>query len=198
MVSPTTSPRPVTMLNTPAGIRAACSASVIICVCQALISLGLITAVQPEAIAVASLLQIKPASLFHGVIRPATPTGVITTVARPTRSSKLNCFSAQRIVWAGQAAIQFARADGAPYSVISASSRSASRARTARYILSSTAMRSSRVVRDQAGKASFAATMARRVSSSSARRTWPITASVAGLNRSKSSLPCGVTNSPLI
>jgi hypothetical protein len=33
------------------------------------------TAVQPAANAVASLLQMKPASLFQGVIRPATPTG---------------------------------------------------------------------------------------------------------------------------
>jgi hypothetical protein len=53
------------------------SASVTTCVWIALISLGLTTAVQPAAIAAASLPQMKPASLFHGVMRPATPRGFI-------------------------------------------------------------------------------------------------------------------------
>jgi len=47
--APTTSPRPLTMLNTPAGRPAACRRSTTISVCSALISLGLITAVQPAA-----------------------------------------------------------------------------------------------------------------------------------------------------
>ncbi|MNN22217.1 hypothetical protein D3C81_1355680 [compost metagenome] len=82
---PTTSPRPVTILNTPGGTSAACSASVTMRVCIALISLGLMTAVQPAATAAASFPQIKPASLFQGVINPATPIGCITTSAPPTR-----------------------------------------------------------------------------------------------------------------
>ena len=189
------------MLTTPAGICAACSASVTICVCQALISLGLITAVQPAAIAVASLLQIKPASLFHGVINPATPTGVITTCARPAGStnSKLASVSiACLMVCAGHVAIHCEREAGAPYSVTIASSKSASLARTAWYIRSRTSRRCCFVVRDQQGKAAFAAAIARRASSSSASRAWPIISSVAGLNSAKVSLPCGVTNSPLI
>ncbi len=50
---------------------------------MALNSLGLITVVQPAAIAMASLLQIDPALLFHGVINSETPTGSITTVDVP-------------------------------------------------------------------------------------------------------------------
>ncbi len=98
MVSPTVSPRPVTMLNTPGGRSAACNASVTICVCRALISLGLITAVQPAASAAASLPQIKPASLFHGVMSPATPSGVISTRAAPAVITNSNASSAA-IAW---------------------------------------------------------------------------------------------------
>jgi len=54
---------------------------------MALISLGLITVVQPAAIAMASLLQMAPALLFHGVISTETPTGSMTTVAEPMRRS---------------------------------------------------------------------------------------------------------------
>jgi hypothetical protein len=54
-------------------------------VCNALISLGLITQVDPLAIAIASLPQMKPALLFHGVISPTTPSGSIVT--RRCRSS---------------------------------------------------------------------------------------------------------------
>ncbi len=93
-VSPTVSPRPVTMLNTPGGSAASRSASVTICVCRALISLGLMTAVQPAASAAASLPQINPASLFHGVISPATPSGVICTVAAPAEVTNSNASSA--------------------------------------------------------------------------------------------------------
>src|SRR5260370_40091458 len=83
--APAVSPRPVTMLNTPGGSPASCSASVTTRVWMALISLGLTTAVQPAASADASLPQTKPASLFHGVISPATPSGCITTSADPAR-----------------------------------------------------------------------------------------------------------------
>ncbi|MNL37586.1 hypothetical protein D3C87_1597410 [compost metagenome] len=92
--SPTTSPRPLTTLNTPGGSPASCNALTTTCVCNALISLGLMTAVQPAASAVASLLQMKPALLFQGVIRPVTPTGVRMTLAMPTCSSKSNACNA--------------------------------------------------------------------------------------------------------
>lgn len=55
---------------------------------MALISDGLITMVVPAAIAVASLVQMKPMLLFQGVIAAATPTGSITTSALPIRRVK--------------------------------------------------------------------------------------------------------------
>jgi len=67
--APTTSPRPVTILNTPAGRPASCRASVRTCVWMALISLGLMTTVQPAARAVASLLQMEPKLLSTGLWR---------------------------------------------------------------------------------------------------------------------------------
>ncbi len=48
-------------------------ASVRICVCIALISLGLMTIVVPAAMAVASFEVMKPILLFHGVMAAATP-----------------------------------------------------------------------------------------------------------------------------
>ncbi len=48
---------------------------------MALISLGLMTAVQPAAMAMASLPQMKPVLLFQGVMIPTTPSGCITTSA---------------------------------------------------------------------------------------------------------------------
>ncbi|MCY1249247.1 hypothetical protein D9M72_627640 [compost metagenome] len=50
---------------------------------MALISDGLITIVVPAAIAVASLVQMKPMLLFQGVMAAATPTGSMTTAALP-------------------------------------------------------------------------------------------------------------------
>ncbi len=76
------------MLNTPAGRPASCRASMTTWVWIALISLGLITAVQPAATAKASLLQMKPALAFQGVINPTTPTGSITTSAAPMRRTR--------------------------------------------------------------------------------------------------------------
>lgn len=55
---------------------------------MALISDGLITIVVPAAIAVASLVQMKPILLFHGVIAAATPTGSMTTSALPICRAK--------------------------------------------------------------------------------------------------------------
>lgn len=51
------SPRPWTMLINPLGNCAACTHSAISCVCQVLISLGLVTTAQPEASAAAVLLK---------------------------------------------------------------------------------------------------------------------------------------------
>ncbi len=82
--APTSLPRPVTTLKTPFGKPASCNASVTTCVWIGLNSLGLMTEVQPAAMALASLLQIEPAVLFQGVMSPATPTGSMTTVASPT------------------------------------------------------------------------------------------------------------------
>ncbi len=79
--APTTSPRPLTTLNTPGGRPASCSASTRIWVWVALISLGLMTLVQPAAMAIASLPQMKPTLLFHGVMIATTPSGSITTSA---------------------------------------------------------------------------------------------------------------------
>jgi len=91
--SPTSLPRPTTMLNTPAGKPASCSASATTWVWIGLISLGLITDAQPAASADASLLQIEPAVLFHGAISAATPTGCMTTFASPIRRVSSYCCS---------------------------------------------------------------------------------------------------------
>ena len=91
-----------------------------------------------------------------------------------------------------------AREAGAPYSSMIASSSSCRRAFMASCIRRSSAMRSALLVREKTGKARFAAAMAVRASSASARRTRPITCAVAGLWRSNSSVPCGVTKVPLI
>ncbi len=85
--APTASPRPVTMLTTPGGRPARCSARVMTSVCTALNSLGLITALLPAAMAIASLLAMKPAFAFHGVIMPTTPCGTMVTRAPPTSRS---------------------------------------------------------------------------------------------------------------
>jgi hypothetical protein len=85
--APTTSPRPVTMLKTPGGSPAPCSTRVMSAVCAALSSLGLMTDVLPAAIAIASLLAMKPMFAFHGVIMPTTPCGTIVTRAPPTSRS---------------------------------------------------------------------------------------------------------------
>ena len=73
-------PRPVTTFKRPFGSLASCRASTNTRVCSALISLGLITTVQPAATAEASLRQMNSAFAFHAVISPATPTGSRVTV----------------------------------------------------------------------------------------------------------------------
>ncbi len=81
--APTTSPRPITTLQTPLGSFAAITHSIITCVCSELSSLGLITTVQPAPTADASLRQMNSAFAFQAVTRPATPTGSKMTVVLP-------------------------------------------------------------------------------------------------------------------
>jgi hypothetical protein len=57
-------------------------------------------------------------------------------------------------------------------------------------------MRSLFDVRESGPCAFLAAAMAARPSSSSANRTWPMTSSSDGLNRSKSSVPWGTSSFP--
>src|SRR4029077_12000644 len=78
--APTTSPRPITTLQSPFGSLASCTHSSHACVCNALSSLGLITVVHPAARADASLAHRKNEFAFQGVIKPATPTGSKVTV----------------------------------------------------------------------------------------------------------------------
>src|SRR5258708_19698064 len=85
---------------------------------MALISLGLMTTVQPAASAVASLLQMKPAFEFQGVMRPATPTGSITTWALPTwrvSGERSSVFAASRKDPAPYDATPLARDTAPPY-----------------------------------------------------------------------------------
>src|ERR1700756_1632356 len=81
--APTTSPRPITTLQSPFGSLASCTHSSHACVCNALSSLGLITVVHPAAKADASLAHRKNEFAFQGVIKPATPTGSNVTVVLP-------------------------------------------------------------------------------------------------------------------
>src|SRR5260370_30319546 len=95
--APTTSPRPVTTLQSPFGSFASCTHSSHACVCNALSSLGLMTAVQPAASADASLAQRDNEFAFQGVITPATPTGSNVTVVLPqllVRGSSWSALSA--------------------------------------------------------------------------------------------------------
>ncbi|MCY1223220.1 hypothetical protein D9M72_353380 [compost metagenome] len=57
---------------------------------MALISLGLMTAVQPAATAVASFPAIKPLLAFHGMMMPTTPSGVNCTSEKPIFFVKSN------------------------------------------------------------------------------------------------------------
>src|SRR5713226_8299485 len=94
--APTTSPRPITTLQTPLGSLAAVRHSIITCVCSELSSLGLITTVQPAPTADASLRQMNSAFAFQAVIKPATPTGSNVTVVlaqlrvKDRKSTRLN------------------------------------------------------------------------------------------------------------
>ncbi len=86
--APTVGPSPLTRLKTPAGTPAASITSAQICADRGAISLGLSTTVQPTARAGATLQAIWLIGQFHGVIRPHTPMGSLTTRFGPRSSSK--------------------------------------------------------------------------------------------------------------
>src|SRR5262245_65758489 len=72
IASPTVGPSPLTRLNTPLGTPASCRISANRMALNGAISLGLSTAVQPAAIAGASLDVTWFNGQFQGVIRPQT------------------------------------------------------------------------------------------------------------------------------
>src|ERR1700674_1504754 len=85
---------------------------------MALISLGLITTVQPEAIAGANFTAIEPALEFHGVNMATTPTGSNTVFEVPTvvvRSKSWSTPLKFRKIFAARLLEPFARSCGAPY-----------------------------------------------------------------------------------
>ena len=123
---------------------------------------GFSTMVQPVASAGATLQVIWFSGQFQGVIRVQTPIGSLTIRVVPQSSSKAKVFKSSIAVemWPMPAQPTWARsasAAGAPISSVTALARSAARFWYSATIRSITAMRSSRVVRDQAGKALRAA-----------------------------------------
>ena len=86
--SPTTGPKPLTRLKTPAGKPAAWMISVKIMALTGAISLGFNTTVQPAAKAGATLRVIWLRGKFQGVMQPTTPIGSRTTKELPTFSSQ--------------------------------------------------------------------------------------------------------------
>ena len=197
--APTTSPRPATTLQRPFGRFAACTHSSHTRVCRALISLGFMTTVQPAATAEASFTQRKNAFAFHGLIRPATPTGSRVTVVLPqlrVSGSSCSAFSAARNTSAPDCTIRPANWRTPPYSSTMTSVRSPMRAETALCRLRRISERSSFVVRPKLGNTCLAAAIARRASSSSASVTWAITSPLVGLTMSMTSRPWDATNAP--
>ena len=91
--APTPGPSPWTRLNTPAGTPAASMISVKICAEYGATSEGLSTIVQPVASAGNTLQAIWLIGQFHGVIKPQTPIGSLTTSVLPCCSSNLKFFS---------------------------------------------------------------------------------------------------------
>ena len=88
MAAPTSGPSPFSTLKTPLGTPASCSTSANSSADDGVYSDGLRIIVQPAAIAGATLQAIWLSGQFHGVIMPMTPTGSLTSMAEPRRSSK--------------------------------------------------------------------------------------------------------------
>ena len=73
--APASDPSPVTRFTTPAGNPASSTSSISLSVVSEVCSAGLITTVQPAAMAGASFATAIVSGTFHGTISPATPTG---------------------------------------------------------------------------------------------------------------------------
>lgn len=161
---------------------------------------GLSTMVQPVASAGNTFTAIWFMGQFHGVIRPQTPIGSLTTSVAPRCSSNTKSFSTAiaalkcpdpRPTWKPPAS-----AAGAPISSVSAAARSPARFWYSSRMFWSTSTRSSRVVVDQPGKARRAAATARSTSAAEPRATLPQTSSVAGFTTSKVPAPAGSVHWP--
>ncbi len=85
---PTTGPTPKIMLNTPGGTPQASMISVRICAENGATSEGFSTTVQPTASAGAVFAHIWCTGQFHGVMKPHTPIGSLSTAFGPFNSSK--------------------------------------------------------------------------------------------------------------
>ena len=199
--APTTSPRPVTMLNRPAGAPAAWSASVTIWVWMALISLGLITTVQPAAMAVAILLQMKLTLLFQGgegghhAQRRHADLGPTDRAVEVIGLQSLGCLEE------GAGVPPRHRFDAARRRAVIFDNRSDLIVEPRLHRVVELPQHSDALglggPRDQTGSARLAAAMAARASSISPSRTVPMTASVDGLNNLNRSVPCGVTKAQI-
>src|SRR4029077_11393671 len=91
--APTPGPSPKTRLYTPAGTPAASMISVKIWAEYGATSYGSSTIVQPVANAGYTLTAIWLIGQFHGVMRPHTPIGSLTTSVEPCCSSNSYFFS---------------------------------------------------------------------------------------------------------
>ena len=152
IAAPTVGPSPFTRLKTPGGTPASCRISVKRIAFNGATSVGFSTMVQPAASAGATLQAIWLIGQFHGVIIPTTPTGSRTIIVRPLASSNSNVFSTAS-AWAkwptpAAACAAFDSHIGAPTSVEIVVASSSCLVLNTRMMFSSSAMRSSRVVRE--------------------------------------------------
>ena len=201
--APTVGPSPSTRLNTPGGTPASCRISAMMCPENGAISEGFSTIVQPQASAGATLQAIWLAGQFQGVMRPQTPTGSRTMRVVPccfSNSKSLRIASAT-LKWpspAGACCALAIFASGAPISSLIAAAMSSRRRSYTAMIFASSAMRSSRVVREKLSKARCAAATARSTSTRRPSEITPATASVAGLMTSSVWAAAGGTHWPSI
>ena len=92
IAAPTSAPRPLTRLNTPAGTPAACMISAQMMAENGDSSDGFSTMVQPVASAGTTLQATWLIGQFHGVIIPTTPIGSFTRWVGPRSSSNWKLF----------------------------------------------------------------------------------------------------------
>jgi hypothetical protein len=165
MASPTTSPVPCTMLNTPGGRPASAVTSARISAVSGASSDGLSTTVLPATRAGASLATTCCSGKFHGVIAPTTPIGSCTTSELPISAvqSKSLARSAMEVATAtGKSTCAVLDSPiGAPISAVIAAARSARRAARPAPIRRTISARSSGEVSDQVRNAARATPTAR-------------------------------------